>query len=450
MRFDRRIFLLALLTGAPGTLVALGLLWRGDFGAVLCWTLTLLLGLLWFGLAAILTEKVRYPLHTVANVLASMREGDYSIRGRGAKPGDPLGEVMLEVNALGEHLRAQRLGALEATALLGTVMSEIEVAVFTFDGSQRLRLVNRAGEKLLAQSPERLLGRTAKELGLSECLEGEAQRTFQAAFPGGLGRWGLRRTSFREEGAPHQLVVLTDLSRTLREEERQAWQRLVRVIGHELNNSLAPVKSIAGSLETILKKDPPPPDWQEDLQRGLSIISARAEGLTRFMAAYAQLARLPQPQYRLVRPLPLMQRVAGLETRVTVQVVPGPDLEFQADSDQLEQLFINLVRNAADAALQKYQDQLPAGKSSGTPPEPSVTITWSKAARMIEFRVEDNGSGLSNTANLFVPFFTTKPTGSGIGLVLSRQIAEAHGGTLVLENRAGSEEGCVARLRLSI
>ena len=443
MRFDRRIFLLALLTGAPGSIAALALLWTGEFSGVLRWTVTALVGIGWLGLASLLTEKVRYPLHTLANVLASMREGDYSIRGRGAKPGDPLGEVMLEVNSLGEHLRAQRLGALEATALLGTVMSEIEVAVFTFDASQRLRLVNRAGERLLAQPHERLLGRTAGELGLGECLEGEAQRTFQAAFPGGLGRWGLRRTSFREEGVPHQLLVITDLSRTLREEERQAWQRLVRVIGHELNNSLAPVKSIAGSLESILKKDPPPPDWQEDLQRGLAIISSRAEGLTRFMAAYAQLARLPQPQYRAIQAGELVRRIAGLEPRLKAEVMPGPELEFRADPDQLEQLLINLVRNAADAALQKHQEQKIEGGG------PQVRIGWQKEPRFVEFRVEDNGPGIANTGNLFVPFFTTKPTGSGIGLVLSRQIAEAHGGSLSLENLAG-DRGCLARLRLPL
>lgn len=441
MNFDRKVFLYALLTGAPGALVAFLFLWTGDRSAVLRWTATALVLMSWAGLAALLAEKVRYPLHTLANVLASMREGDYSMRARGARTGDPLGQVMLEVNALGEHLRAQRLGALEATALLGTVMSEIEVAVFTFDAAQRLRLVNRAGERLLAQSSERLLGRTAAEVGLAECLSGESQRTLQAGFPGGFGRWGLRRTSFREDGVPHQLVVLSDLSRTLREEERQAWQRLVRVLGHELNNSLAPVKSIAGSLEQLLKKDPPPPDWKEDVQHGLAIISSRAESLTRFMAAYAQLARLPQPQYRPVEIAALAQRVAALETRVAVSLEPGPEMTVSADPDQLEQLLINLVRNAADAALQDR-----SGKEAAAP---EVRLSWSRRLQMVELRVEDNGPGLANTANLFVPFFTTKANGSGIGLALSRQIAEAHQGTLGLENRP-DKNGCVARLRLPI
>jgi nitrogen fixation/metabolism regulation signal transduction histidine kinase len=341
---------------------------------------------------------------------------------------------MLEVNALGGTLREERLGALEATNLLRTAIAEINVAIFAFDGQQRLRLVNRAGERLLAQPAEQLLGRSAEELGLAECLQGEAARTLQMSFPGGLGRWGVRRSTFWERGLPHQLLVLSDLSRALREEERQAWQRLVRVLGHELNNSLAPIKSIAGSLESLLLRKPRPADLYEDMRRGLAVIAARAEALSRFMEAYARLARLPQPRLQPVEVAALMRRVAGLETRRGVTLVPGPDLTIQADGDQLEQLLINLVRNAVDAVLE----------TGG-----GVKVGWRRNGTYLEVWVEDEGPGLSNTANLFVPFFTTKPGGSGIGLVLSRQIAEAHGGSLTLENRQ-TGPGCEARLRLPL
>jgi two-component system, NtrC family, nitrogen regulation sensor histidine kinase NtrY len=313
-------------------------------------------------------------------------------------------------------------------------MEEINLAVFAFDDRQRLRLTNRAGEKLLAQPVERLLSRTAAELGLSDCLGGEPARTFQAAFPGGLGRWGMRRGSFRQGGLPHQLLVLADLSQALREEERQAWQRLLRVLGHELNNSLAPIKSIAGSLAHLMAKEPLPEDWREDLQRGLGVITTRADALSRFMEAYAKLARLPQPKPRPVPIGPLVHRVARLETRLAVAVAPGPDLTIQADGDQLEQLLINLVRNATDAAQET---------------QGGVRIGWTKSGGHLELRVEDEGPGLSNTANLFVPFFTTKPGGSGIGLALSRQIAEAHSGSLTLENRK-DRPGGIARLRLPV
>jgi nitrogen fixation/metabolism regulation signal transduction histidine kinase len=434
LTFERRILVLAFLTGLPGSLVALLLLWFQDYTVQTRWTLTVFVLLFWFSFAWALFEKVRFPLQTLSNLLAAIREGDYSIRARGARHDDALGEVMLEVNTLGENLRKQRLGALEASALLAKVMSEIELAIFAFDNMGHLRLVNRAGERLMAQPAGRLLDRNAADLGLAQCLEGEATRTLQMTFPGGMGRWGVRRSAFREQGAPHQLLVLTDLSRTLREEERQAWQRLLRVLGHELNNSLAPIKSIAGSMESLLARDPKPFDWDQDMRRGLSVISGRAESLNRFMEAYARVARLPQPTLRPVDVRAWIQRVAGLETRLEVKVHTGPDLTLQADGDQLDQLLINLISNAVDAALETH------GR---------VVVGWTRFGPHLEVWVEDEGMGVSNPANLFVPFFTTKSKGSGIGLVLSRQIAEAHGGGLTLENRI-DRAGCVARLRLPL
>jgi nitrogen fixation/metabolism regulation signal transduction histidine kinase len=432
LRHQHRILLLALGAGLPGSLVALIILWTGAFDAKVQWTLTVVIGLCWMGFALAAQSGVVRPLQTLSNLLAALREGDYSIRARGARRDDALGEVITEVNALGETLRTQRLGAVEATLLLRTVMTEIEVAIFTFDGEHRLCLVNRAGERLLAQSSERLLGRRAAELGLADCLEGEVPRTAQMVFPGGLGRWGITRTTFREGGLPHLLVVLTDLSRALREEERQAWQRLLRVLGHELNNSVAPIRSIAGSLESLVGRSPLPDDWQEDVTGGLAVISSRAEALTRFMEAYSRLARLPQPKFQPIEVSACIRRVVSLEKRVPIRVTPGPAMTIQADGDQLEQLLINLLRNAVDATLE----------TGG-----GVKVHWTLGPSYVEIVVEDEGPGLSSTANLFVPFFTTKPGGSGIGLVLSRQIAEAHGGSLTLNNRPGAR-GCEARLRM--
>lgn len=435
LRHENRILLLAITAGLPGALVALIMLWTGDYPPKVQWTLTVAIAGCWLGFALAAQGWVVRPLQTLSNLLAALREGDYSIRARAARRDDVLGEVITEVNALGETLRVQRLGAVEATLLLRTVMTEIDVAIFTFDEEQRLRLVNRAGERLLAQPAERLLGRAAAELGLAECLEGEVPRTSQMVFPGGLGRWGISRSTFREEGKPHDLLVMTDLSRALREEERQAWQRLLRVLGHELNNSLAPIRSIAGSLESLVGRKPLPEDWQEDLRGGLAVISSRAEALTRFMQAYSRLARLPQPKFAPVDLEACVRRVLSLETRVHVELEGGPPLTVQADADQLEQLLINLLRNAVDATLEA------SGKR--------VAVRWARNGSYVDLAIEDEGPGLTNTANLFVPFFTTKPGGSGIGLVLSRQIAEAHGGTLLLHNRTGAR-GCEARLRIPL
>jgi nitrogen fixation/metabolism regulation signal transduction histidine kinase len=437
LNHEQRILLTALLGGLPGSLISLILLWDRPYTIKVQWTLTLLICGFWLGFAFSLRGRVVRHLQTLSNLLAALREGDYSIRARGAGREDALGDVMLEVNALGETLRAQRLGAMEATALLRTVMSEIDVAVFAFDEDERLRLVNRAGERLFAQPSERLLGRTAVELGLEEFLQfsgGDDSQIIPKSFPGRAGRWGVRRSVFRERGLPHQLLVLSDLSRELREEEREAWKRLVRVLGHELNNSLTPIKSIAGSLESLLVREPRPLDWHDDMQRGLSIIGSRSESLSRFMQAYAHLARLPPPRFAPVQIGALVRRVAELETRLTVKVLPGAELTVQADGDQLEQLLINLQRNAVDAALQ----------TGG-----GVCVSWIKNTNHFTLSIEDEGPGLSNTTNLFVPFFTTKPGGSGIGLVLSRQIAEAHGGTLTLTNRRRGT-GCEARLQLPL
>ena len=435
---DRRILLMALASALPGALISLIFLWTGDYTPKVQWTLTVVIVAFCLGFAFALRERVILPLQTLSNLLAALGEGDFSIRARGARGGDPLGEVMIEVNTLVETLRHQRLDALEATTLLRKVMAEIEVAVFTFDADRELTFVNRAGARLLAQPGERILGRRAEELGLEDCLEGDAPRVINTAFPGSVGRWEIRRSSFRQGGLPHELLVLSDLSQPLREEERQAFQRLIRVIGHEMNNSLAPIKSIAGSLSTLIERDPPPSDWRDDVQRGLGVIASRSESLSRFMNAYARLAKLPPPKLAPLDVGAVVDRVVTLEKGHNVQVAGGPKLTIQGDNDQLEQLLINLLRNAVDAV-----------RETGG----AVRVGWQRVAASsppnMELWVDDEGPGLSNTGNLFVPFFTTKPGGSGIGLVLCRQIAEAHGGTLMLENRE-DRVGCRASLRLPL
>lgn len=434
LRYETRILLLTLASGIPGTLVAMLYLWLGDHQAKVQWTLTVFIVGFWLGLVAAVHRRVVWPLQTVANLLQATREGDFSLRARRESTDDVLGEVMREINRLSETLMEQRLGAVEATALLRRVIEAIEVAIFTFDAAGRLRLVNPAGERLLARPAERLLGRTAAELELGEYLAGDAGRTVQRSFPGGEGRWGVRRSGFREGGLHHDMLVIANLSRALREEERQAWKRLIRVIGHELNNSLAPIKSMAATLAGLAGREPLPEDWRDDMKRGLSVIAQRSESLSRFMEAYSRLARLPPPTAAPVELTALVRRVAALEGRMPVVVQPGPAVTLRADGDQLEQLLINLVRNAVDAAAE----------TGG-----GVRVEWARRDGELELRVEDEGPGLPDTANLFVPFFTTKRGGTGIGLVLSRQIAEAHGGSLSLRNREPGP-GCEARLRLPL
>ena len=432
--YETRIALTALIAGFPAVVLSIVLLWTGGYSSKVLWTLTSLVLILWLGFSSSVKTKVTLPLQTISNVLASLREGDFSLRARGAGNSDALGEVVTEVNALSKTLKEQRLGAVEATALLRNVMHEIDVAIFAFSASHVLKLTNRAGERLLAAPAETLIGRTADELGLSSCLQGDSFRLMEASFPGGAGRWEMRRAKFWQEGSPHQLLVLSDLSKALREEERQAWKRLIRVLGHELNNSLAPIKSIAESLSALLERNPRPSDWEEDARRGLAVIENRGESLSRFMEGYSRLAQLPPPRIKPVDVNAWIRRVVCLETRLEARIIQGPELIIHADGDQLDQLLINLLRNAVDAALT-------AGGA--------VQVGWIATASIVEVWIDDEGPGISNTSNLFVPFFTTKPHGSGIGLALSRQIAEAHQGSLVLENRKDAQ-GCRALLRLPL
>ena len=431
MRHEQRIQWLAFLAGLPGSSIAMIMLWSGDYSPKVQWTLSVLILAVWLGATLGARGWVVFPLQTLSNLLAALREGDYSIRGSSARNDDALGDVAREINALADTLRWQRMDAMEATALLQKVMEEIDVAILTFDGDQKLRLVNRAGERLLNRPWERLLGAGADELDLASCLEGPTPRLVDFGIS---GSWEIRRTSFRQGGLPHQLLVLSDLSRTLREEERKAWQRIVRVLGHELNNSLTPISSISGSLTSLLARDSRPDDWEDDVRRGLTVISDRSHSLGQFVESYSRLARLPQPVPEPVDVDALIRRVAGLETRMEVGLEPGPAVTIEADGGQIEQLLINLIRNAVDAALE----------TGG-----GVRAGWTHSGAHLDIWIRDDGPGLPNSANLFVPFFTTKQGGSGIGLVLSRQIAEAHRGSLALEDRQDGP-GCLARLRLPL
>ena len=331
--------------------MALWLLWSGDATARVQWTLTVVILLAWLGFAFALRERVERPLQTLSNMLAALRERDYSLRARRQGVDDAMGLVMFELNILTDELKERRLGSLEATALLERVMAEIDVAVFAFDADEELRLVNASGERLLGQQAARLQGRRAEELGLGECLRGDAPRVIELEFPTARGRWEVRRGGFRQGGRPHQFIVLADVSRTLREEERQAWQRLIRVLGHEINNSLTPIKSVAQRLRELVLREPAKAPLREDLEKGLDLIAGRSESLTRFLGAYARLARLPAPKLAPVEVGTWVQRVARLETRLPVAVAPGAAVTLLADGDQLDQLLINLIANAADATL---------------------------------------------------------------------------------------------------
>ena len=434
LNHERRVLLLALLVTAPALAGFALTLWLSGVSYSLWIGVVLVVLIPTLGLAFYLRRRVIFPLYTLSNLLEALREGDFSLRGTRARRGDAIGEVVLEVNALSEMLRQQRLRVEETLALLTKVMAAVDIAIFAFDAQQGLRLINPAGERLIGRRGNEIQGVNAQVLGLDDCLAIENAATIKRAFPGGVGAFDVRRATFREGGLRNELIAITDLSRALREEERQAWQRLIRVLGHGLNNSLAPIKSMAATLADLVAREPPPPDWREDAAGGLGVIADRADALARFMAGYTALAKLPPPRKQSVAVVDLLTRVRTLETQVPVHLGALAESRIEADPDQLEQVLINLIKTAAEAA-----------SANGG----SVTLRALREPGRAIIEIEDDGLGLSGTENLFVPFFTTKPGGSGIGLVLARQIVEAHGGSLILHNRR-DRSGCIARIVLPI
>jgi two-component system nitrogen regulation sensor histidine kinase NtrY len=390
----------------------------------------------WMLAASLLTEQIVRPMQTLANVVAALREDDYSFRARGARRNDALGDLALEVNALAGMLQSQRTGALEAMALLQRVMASMESPVLAFDPEERLLMLNAAGERAFGTTSAKALGRSVTELHLAHLLatdDGELVVLRQPKMQS--DRWVVKRSYFRLRGVQHTLLMLSDVSKALREEERLAWERLIRVLGHEINNSLTPIKSIAGSLRGRLA----PVESSADFERGLAVIENRAESLNRFLQAYRQLMGLPTPKLDHVSLAALIERVVHLEARLAVTVIASADVMVYVDADQIEQALINLVRNAVEAAL-----------SPDVAKEivPRVELQWARAADEVVISIVDSGLGLTNAANLFVPFYTTKPEGTGVGLILAQQIAEAHSGSVRLMNRTDGQ-GCVAELRLA-
>ncbi len=413
------------------TLLAAVVLWQSGLSRPVRLGSVAAIFLVWAVSVISIRSRSSYHLRTISNLLAALREGDYSFRAREHSRGDPFHEVITEVNLLADTLRRQRVDDLEATGLVREVMAEIDVAVFVFDASQVLRQVNRAGERLLG-SDRSVIGASASELGLEDCLSGPPARTVHLHIDGSDSRWEMRRGAFRRHGRPNQILVLSDVSRALHAEEHAAWKRMIRVIGHELNNSLAPITSLTGSMERLVRRDPLPDDWQSDVLRGFEVIASRVEALNRFMTDCSRLAKIPEPTLAPVDVGACVSRVVELEKGSPVRIAGGPDTTVPADRVQLEQVLINLLRNAVEAS----------GDTGGP-----VEIDWAENGGWLDITIRDDGPGLADPENLFIPFYTTKPTGSGIGLFLCRHIAETHGGSVVVRDRA-DRPGCEAVLRL--
>ncbi len=430
--FERRIIVLSVALTAPALMLGEWWIWRLELQGIWRGVAAAALLAILVALGSALRKSVIEPLRGLTNVVEAYRGGDYTIRSSRERPGDALGDLVHEINNLGDTLHQQRLRALEATALLDKLINAIDIAVLAFDGEGRLRVHNPAAAQLLGLEAGTGANHTAAEAGLEEFLQGDTRSRIVTSLAGRSGRWQITHGTFRESGLAQHLLIIFDVRQALREEERLAWQRLIRVIGHEVNNSLTPIRSLATTLQESLSVALTPGNDRDEALTGLKVIADRTHNLSRFLAQYSRLARLPSPHPRWLMLAPVFARVIALEPLHRIQTQVPEDLEAHVDEDQLEQALINLARNAMEA-----QGDV-AGK---------VCIAAHSHGDALVITITDEGPGVANPDNLFVPFFTTKPGGSGVGLVLSRQIAEAHGGTLSLENRSNAR-GAIATLEI--
>ncbi|MBK1877559.1 ATP-binding protein [Pelagicoccus mobilis] len=429
-----KVMWLCLLSGFPGLIFMLVTFFREDYSMLSISTIVVVVSAVYLFCFVYLYKLVVHPWQVMANVISAFKERDFTLRIKYSNVDDPLELSFLELNSLADCLQNQRMDVIETHELLSKILQEVEAAVFCFDEEENLKMANEFGRELFACEGDAPLSGTASELNLKPFLREALQSSHEIEFPGRKSRWLVKRSIYREGGMPHTMLLVADLQGPLREEELDAWKKLIRVLGHELNNSMTPLRSMADSLKRIVRRDPLPDEWREDVCGGLSVIERRVESLSRFVTGYSQLARLPAPQLEPFFLKDLLERVTTFESRCKVDLEFGPEVELSGDESQLELVITNLLKNAAEAL---------EGRDGVT------SVGWDLVDEEAVIRIKDEGHGLAGEDNIFVPFFSTKAQGSGIGLFLSRQIVEAHHGRLTLENRT-DRAGCVATIALPV
>ena len=372
------------------------------------------------------------PFHILANQVRSIHQGDYTQRLISYSKNHAIGFLHDEINTLADELQNNRLSTIESNRRFQYLIDQLEIGVISFDEKWTTTLVNHHLARHFNQNPTQLNGKSCNELGLEGLREASSGRTIWITFPKKSSRYVIHANDFRDDGRPQHLFLLTDVNTQLREEERLAWQRLIRVLGHELNNSLTPIISLSNSLKTRIQRGLIEENTKESIE-ALEVISKRAEGMNRFVNDYSKLAKLPKPNRQSLKLSEQLNRVKQLLSLPALTIHSSGDVTIMADPDQIEHLFINVLKNADQAINQT---------------DGKIELHWKRESTDVVVTIDDNGPGIEKLDNLFVPFFSTKPGGSGIGLVLSRQIAEANGGALDLVNR--EQGGCRVIMRLPV
>jgi len=428
--FSQKIFTLTLAAAIPSYLCCLIFLWLIDYSVYAKILLTTLLSLSVFGFAGLIKQRLQFQFQTLSNLVEAVRGGDFTLRGKKRAANDPLTELTSQINLLSSSLSAQRIASEEAYRLLDKTIAHINVAIFAFDSNNKVKLANPAAGRLFSCDFLKLFGQSADALALTSFFTNEQTQLLEHTFPGGSGRWQIRLDSYRDKGVQGKLLFINDLKTVLREEELKAWKNLIKVISHEVNNSLYPISSMSQTLGKLVRREPLAEDWREDVGEGLSVIGERANNLTDFIKRYAKVAKLPEPNKQIFSMSQLIAHTAIIQSNpqdIIINELSNTDMELFADQSMIEQVMINLLKNALEA---------------GAP----VELSWGENKQSQWLTIMDHGTGIKNTANLFVPFYSTKPAGSGIGLVLCQQILDKHQGTLTLEN--SEQAGCLVKVTL--
>lgn len=383
---------------------------------------------------SLIHQKSAFQFRSLSNLLEAMLKGDYALRLRSDKPDSALDELVISINKLAEHLSQQRLMSVENQLLLNTVIEHIDVAILSVDENGLTHQLNPAAKKLISANNSKERKAVTEQIEILKNMAIGRSQVLQLSFAQHNGRFRVHCEEFRSSGLQHRLILITDIAHLLRMEEDKAWQNLVRVLSHEINNSLTPIASISQTLLKMSQSQQGFPPEDKDLSQGLKLISERSHDLQEFVNSYKKLNKLPAPNLQEFDITLIANKVANLFDQKKFKIISQESIALMIDAIQIEQVLINLVKNGIEAS---------------TDNQPPVTMSWLYTEDQCRILIVDCGTGVRNPENLFVPLYTTKPHGSGIGLALSRQIIESHNGQLTLSNRS-DQQGCVAQIVLPI
>jgi nitrogen fixation/metabolism regulation signal transduction histidine kinase len=434
LAFEDKLVRIALVGSAFPLFISIGFIAQSGVSGYLK-TLLIFVVIVSIGFAAFaIRQQVIFQLRTSTNLVEAMTSGDYSLRANNKNIEGALSDFNELLNKLATRLAQQSLITREKQILLTKITDQIDVAVIACDQNENISLMNPAAQSLFKRRFSELEGWPIKTLGLQNIIQkaketngkGSALKTVtEFEINQDKRKVYVHTDAYFELGQRHQLVFITDIQDLLRDEERLAWQRLLRVLSHEINNSLTPIASISETLTHIVSTQNTNFDEESlnNLKEGLAVITERAHSLNHFIQDYQKLARLPSPNKSIIELRAFISSILQL-FETSEFSIPDNENTIFGDSEQLQQALVNVIKNAQEANLANP-------KNKGHSP---IVIAWRTQNNNTSISIEDCGLGVNNSDNVFVPYYTTKKQGSGIGLTLSRQIALNHGGDLLLNN----------------